>query len=306
VAIFDTGISSGCQRFFNHPVHLTDWTHDESPYDTVGHGTFITGLVAGMVRGCPGLAPDAEIVTFRVFTGAQTSYTSWFLNAFNYAMQTGVDIVSLSIGGPDHFDQPFTDKVNEVTAAGIIFVSAIGNDGLFGSVNNPADMMDVVGIGGLERNINIASFSSRGMTTSELRLPIPSYGRVKPDIVTIARDLRGPGLGFRRCISLSGTSVATPIVTGSIALLLSAVPEERRRTVVNPAAVKRALIRGAKRILDSSMYEQGAGFLDVQASLDEMLAIDEEYVNNERNEVQLQLLPFYLDFTAGRANVRRA
>lgn len=185
-------------------MHLTDWTHDESPYDTVGHGTFITGLVAGMVRGCPGLAPDAEIVTFRVFTGAQTSYTSWFLNAFNYAMQTGVDIVSLSIGGPDHFDQPFTDKVNEVTAAGIIFVSAIGNDGLFGSVNNPADMMDVVGIGGLERNINIASFSSRGMTTSELRLPIPSYGRVKPDIVTIARDLRGPGLGFRRCISLSG------------------------------------------------------------------------------------------------------
>lgn len=54
------------------------------------------------------------------------------------------------------------------------------------------------------------------------------------------------------------------------------------------------------------MYEQGAGFLDVQAALDEMLAIDEEYVNNERNEVQLQLLPFYLDFTAGKANVRRA
>lgn len=204
VAVFDTGLSS-TGGLFAHQVKMTDWTSDRSPYDRVGHGTFVAGLIAGMNPDCPGVAPDAEIITFRVFTGTQISYTSWFLDAFNYALYIGVDILNLSIGGPDHADEPFLDKVNEVTAAGVIVVSAIGNDGpLYGSLNNPADMMEVVGIGGLERNGQIASFSSRGMATHELGLPSPSYGRVKPDVVTIARDLYGPSTRNNRCLHLSG------------------------------------------------------------------------------------------------------
>ena len=57
------------------------------------------------------------------------SYTSWFLDAFNYAMYRRVHLLNLSIGGPDSADQPFVDKVREVSAAGILVVSAIGNDG---------------------------------------------------------------------------------------------------------------------------------------------------------------------------------
>ena len=57
----------------------------------------------------------------------------------------------------------------EVTAAGIIMTSAIGNDGpLYGTLNNPADQLDVIGVGGLDYADHIASFSSRGMTTWEL------------------------------------------------------------------------------------------------------------------------------------------
>ena len=41
----------------------------------------------------------------------QVSYTSWFLDAFNYAMATGMNVVNLSIGGPDYLDQPFVEKV---------------------------------------------------------------------------------------------------------------------------------------------------------------------------------------------------
>lgn len=41
----------------------------------------------------------------------QVSYTSWFLDAFNYAIATGMNVVNLSIGGPDYLDQPFVEKV---------------------------------------------------------------------------------------------------------------------------------------------------------------------------------------------------
>lgn len=62
-------------------------------------------------------------------------------------------------------DQPFVDKVNELSANGILLVSAIGNDGpVFGSLNNPADLMDVLGVGGVDANGDIATFSSRGAT----------------------------------------------------------------------------------------------------------------------------------------------
>lgn len=57
------------------------------------------------------------------------SYTSWFLDAFNYAIYRRVHVLNLSIGGPDFTDRPFVEKVWEMTSNGIIVVSAIGNDG---------------------------------------------------------------------------------------------------------------------------------------------------------------------------------
>ena len=99
------------------------------------------------------------------------SYTSWYLDAFNYAIALKLDVINLSIGGIDHLDKPFVDKVNEVTSNGIILVSAIGNDGpAYGTLNSPADLMDVIGVGGLDYNDNIATLSSRGMSTFELPL----------------------------------------------------------------------------------------------------------------------------------------
>ena len=68
-------------------------------------------------------------------------------------------------------------QVWEITSNGILMVSAIGNDGpLYGTLNNPADQNDVIGVGGIDYSDQIASFSSRGMSTWEL--PI-GYGRAK-------------------------------------------------------------------------------------------------------------------------------
>ena len=109
-------------------------------------------IIAGTNEDCPGIAPDVELYIFRLFTSNQMSYTSWFLDAFNYALYMGIDVLNLSIGGPDHKDRPFTDKIHELSATGMIIVSAIGNDGLWGSINNPGDMMDVVGVGGYDNS----------------------------------------------------------------------------------------------------------------------------------------------------------
>ena len=141
-------------------------------------------------------------------------------------------------------------------------ISAIGNDGpLYGTLNNPADQMDVIGVGGTDFNNQIARFSSRGMTTWEL----PSgYGRVKPDIVTFGSAVRGSNIRSG-CRTLSGTSVASPVVAGAVTLLLSTIEPEKKH-LVNPAMVKQALMAGATQLDKSNMFEQGAGRLDLISS----------------------------------------
>ncbi len=168
VGVFDTGIRED-HPHIRHIGERTNWTHQASLSDGLGHGSFVAGVIASQDTSCPGFAPDAEIHTFKVFTDDQVSYTSWFLDAFNYAIASKLHVINLSIGGPDFLDAPFVDKVGEVTSNGIIMVSAIGNDGpLYGTLNNPADAPDVIGVGGIDWDGAIALFSSRGMTTWEL------------------------------------------------------------------------------------------------------------------------------------------
>lgn len=60
-------------------------------------------------------------------------------------------------------------QISEVTANGMLMTSAIGNDGpYYGTLSNPADQNDVIGVGGIDYNDRIASFSSRGMSTWEI------------------------------------------------------------------------------------------------------------------------------------------
>lgn len=127
VAVFDTGLSEKHPHFKN-VKERTNWTNERTLDDGLGHGTFVAGVIASM-RECQGFAPDAELHIFRVFTNNQVSYTSWFLDAFNYAILKKMDVLNLSIGGPDFMDHPFVDKVWELTANNVIMVSAIGNDG---------------------------------------------------------------------------------------------------------------------------------------------------------------------------------
>ena len=188
VAVFDTGIAAE-HGHFEHIDERTNWTDEDQLHDGIGHGSFVSGIIASTFPQCPGFAPNASINTFRVFTNAQKSYTSWFLDSFNYAIFRKMNILNLSIGGPDWKDLPFVDKVREMQANNVIMVTACGNDGKYGTINNPADQLSVIAVGGITQNDEqIAGFQSRGMTTWELP---DGYGRVKPDIVTVGQSLYG-------------------------------------------------------------------------------------------------------------------
>lgn len=141
VAVFDTGLARD-HPHFRRVKERTNWTNEKTLDDGVSHGTFVAGVIASS-KDCLGFAPDAELHIYRVFTNNQVSYTSWFLDAFNYAILRKIHVLNLSIGGPDFLDHPFVDKVLELTANKVIMVSAIGNDGpLYGTINNPGDQSD--------------------------------------------------------------------------------------------------------------------------------------------------------------------
>ncbi|PIK53886.1 putative membrane-bound transcription factor site-1 protease [Apostichopus japonicus] len=280
IAIFDTGLSEKHPHFKNI-MERTDWTNEKTQDDGLGHGTFVAGVISSQTD-CKGFAPDAELYIFRVFTNNQVSYTSWFLDAFNYAIHRKINVLNLSIGGPDFMDRPFVDKVWELTANKVIMVSAIGNDGpLYGTLNNPADQMDVIGVGGINFEDGIAKFSSRGMTTWELP---EGNGRMKPDLVTHCSSVRGSKLDGG-CRVLSGTSVASPVVAGAVTLLLSAVSD--KNVAVNPASVKQALMASARRLPNANMFEQGHGKLDLVKAY--------QVLRNYRPQASLS--PSYIDLT---------
>ncbi|XP_054714164.1 membrane-bound transcription factor site-1 protease-like [Uloborus diversus] len=280
VAVFDTGLVK------NHPhfkkiKERTNWTNEKTLDDGLGHGTFVAGVIASN-RECLGFAPESELHIYRVFTNNQVSYTSWFLDAFNYAILKKINVLNLSIGGPDFMDHPFVDKVWELTANNVIMVSAIGNDGpLYGTLNNPADQMDVIGVGGINFEDQIARFSSRGMTTWELPA---GYGRVKPDIVTYGSSVRGSSIKGG-CRSLSGTSVASPVVAGAVTLLMSGVIH--LGGAINPASMKQALMASARRLPGVPIFEQGWGKLDLVRA----------YQALRSYRPQATLSPSYLDLT---------
>lgn len=181
-----------------------------------------------------------------------------------------------------------------MTANGIVVVSAIGNDGpLYGTLNNPADMFDTIGVGGVSPSRSMAKFSSRGMTTWELPF---GYGRFKPDITALGTSVVGSKVSDAKasksadpgCRTLSGTSVASPVVAGAAALLLSDASGERwAKGRASPAAVKQVLVESAQRFPSSNVFEQGAGQLNVTLAW-ELL---------EAYSPRASLLPPALDFT---------
>ena len=217
---------------FSHDYNWWDPTGvcGDTPCDNAGHGTHTMGTIVGGDADGPlpdiGVAPGATWIAAKgcedfdcsegsLLSAGQFVLAPTDLAGLNPDVSKRPDIVSNSWGNDDPNDQFYQATVDAWRAAGIIPVFAAGNAGPgCGSAGSPGQSEAVISVGATDKGDVIADFSSRG--------PSPS-GKVSPNVSAPGVDVISsvPGGGYE---SNSGTSMATPHVAGTIALMISAKP----------------------------------------------------------------------------------
>lgn len=193
------------------------------PYDDNDHGTHTMGTAVGAAVGgenAIGVAPGAQWIAAKVLDANGFGTDVDILEAGQWMLAPGgdaskaPDVINNSWGGGPGLDEWFRGVVQAWRAAGIAPVFANGNDGPgAGTASEPGNYPESIAVGAVDVNDQLASFSSRG--------PSP-YGEIKPELSAPGVNIRSsvPGGGYEG--GWSGTSMATPHVTGTVALLRSA------------------------------------------------------------------------------------
>ncbi|MCD1296327.1 peptidase S8 [Methanocella sp. CWC-04] len=263
VCVIDTGIDASHPDLNgNKVVAWVDYVKGQtSPYDDHGHGTHCSSTIAGTGAASSGqykgVAPEASLMGCKVLGKDGSGSNSNIIKGIDWAVKNGAQVISMSLGSSTH-SQASDDAVNNAVKAGVTVVVAAGNSGPSKkTVACPGDCESALTVGASDRNDQIASFSSRG----------PTYdGRVKPDVTNMGVGLvaaKATGTSGGKPVNqyytaMSGTSMATPMTAGTVALLLQAKPD------MTPAQVKNALTKTAKP-LGSGVPNTDYGYGRVQA-----------------------------------------
>ncbi|KAL7676867.1 hypothetical protein ACOME3_003113 [Neoechinorhynchus agilis] len=257
-------IDSGFCRYIGDNV---EFIQDFPQMFSGTHGCRINEIL-GIPRKCFGLCPMATLYLHNVFSSNKTIETELVVTALRTSMKLNVDIINLSFGGSDYLDEELTNQLNAAASNGIVIVSAVGNDGpSLGTIKSPADHPLVIGVGAFNSSSgDIAMFSSRGMTTRELAY---GSGRMKPDI--LAPGIQVDGDCLSRHHFSTGTSVSAAIITGAIALLMSAQRILKPELFVSNGGFKHILTSTCDKINNRSIMEQGCGVLNLTRAFNYLL-----------------------------------
>ena len=222
----------------------------------------IVGTGAASGGDYKGVAPGADLIVGKVLGGAEGyGQDSWVIAGMQWAAESGADVVSMSLGdsSPSDGSDPMSQAVDALSAQyGTLFVIAAGNSGPE-TISAPGAAASALTVGATDKQDELAYFSSTG--------PLACSGAMKPDIaapgvdITAARsqEMTDGGEGLYRTIS--GTSMATPHVSGAAAILAQQHPDW------TGAQLKEHLMSSAKGLADGySPYEVGTGRLDVAAA----------------------------------------
>ena len=256
VAILDTGIDADHELFGGRVQEGWDFVDDDGEADdertgldsdadgmadeTWGHGTHVAGIVAQV-------APDAEIVAYRVLDSEGTGRVFAVAAAIFDATDRGVDVINLSFG-LDHESKSkmLKDALTHAKNQHVIVVAAAGNDGL-GDKRYPAAEKDVMSVGAQHRN-------------GEQMAPFANYG----DWVEVA----APGVGVMSALpdgqfgTWSGSSMAAPFVTGQAALLAAISADEPPKKVIE--AIRKSSHKPGRG------HKVKHGLIDILGSIDEL------------------------------------
>ena len=250
VAVIDTGIDSmhvGLDDLdddnstndpkviaFYDAVNAPDKTNgtEIQAYDDQGHGTHCAGTVAGTGAPSydhPGMAPQAFLVGVKVLDAGGSGSFSTVMGGMKWTTdhrhQFNIRAASMSLGGFGAIEWTSSEEdsvnryANNMTANGITMLIAAGNTAGPGTIGTPGSAEDVITVGALDKDADntIAEYSSEGPTEEN---------RVKPNLAFIGSDVvsaqHNSGDGY---VAFSGTSMATPGVAGTVALMLQANPD---------------------------------------------------------------------------------
>ncbi|ADU50815.1 peptidase S8 and S53 subtilisin kexin sedolisin [Thermaerobacter marianensis DSM 12885] len=220
-------------------VYGYDFVHRDAtvfdPADGEEHGTHVAGIIAarpGNGEGVAGLAPGVQIMVLKVFDAKGQSDSLMVAEAIRYARRMGARIVNMSWGAPGPADPVLCQAIAE---SPMLFVAAAGNEGNDLEVNPfyPAscDAPNLITVAAADNAGQLAVFSNFGQRSVDLAAPgwsilstVPmtdERGANDPDLHPARRE---PGLGRGAYGWLSGTSMATPFVTATAALVASRYP----------------------------------------------------------------------------------
>ncbi|PSP88196.1 hypothetical protein BRC87_10055 [Halobacteriales archaeon QS_4_66_20] len=230
VAVLDTGVDA------DHPdIDLAEdgWAFfdadgnmvDADPFDPNGHGTHVSGIVAGGSSGGAhiGVAPGVDLYNAKVLDNGGTF--AQIIAGMEWAVEQGVDVINMSLGATGFFDV-YIDPVQSAIELGTLVVTSAGNSGP-GSSGSPGNVYDTFSIGASNANRDIAGFSSGDLVQTEAAWDAWWLVDVWP-INYYVPDVSAPGVSVLSSYPngsyarLSGTSMASPHTAGATALLLGA------------------------------------------------------------------------------------
>lgn len=276
VAVIDTGIDGTHPALAGKVLGGYDFVNnDNDPMDDHGHGTHVAGIIAAQSSEVTGVAPGVHLLAYKVLNAEGRGTTSGVIAAIERALDPNgdgnladhADIANLSLGDRGRPDDPLSRAVDNAVAAGMIVCVAAGNDETFHRIGSPAGAAKAITVGAStveDGEPAVAYFTSRG--------PATGSGAIKPDLLAPGRDVYSTGLhhGF---ITRSGTSMATPYVSGLAALLLEEHPGW------TPARVKAALVSTASAVADEEVMTQGTGIADLSRARTNTLVPNPVQVN---------------------------
>ncbi len=284
--------------------------HEGVPFnDEMGHGTPVTGIIAGTGEALGeqdpshatyiGIAPEADIVSWGIFS--PYGFMAQALQGFEYALENqerfGFRLITNSyggFGGAHDPEDPFNVASLEAYKAGMAVLFAAGNDGQPDAceevwINSFGNMPWALNIGATDKQARLWPFSSTGMDPRDCGEVWTHPTLVAPGAAITATKSRagwihaldavaGPDPMERDLVAqathysqASGTSFAAPMVAGVLALLLEANPE------LSPAQAYDILVETAVPLAEARPYWQaGAGMVDAGAAVEQALATDGE------------------------------
>jgi serine protease AprX len=268
-----------------------------TPYDDNGHGTHVSGIIGGLGYDSnfqkAGIAPLASLVSLKVLDQNGRGSISNLIAALNWVAVNhktyNIKVVNMSVGAGVHesyWTDPLTLAAKAVTDKGVTIVAAAGNMGRndngqlqYGAITAPGNAPWVLTVGASSTmgtnsryDDQVAGYSSSGPTAFDFGakpdLVAPGTGTVSllaqgsTFAATKGQYVVNGSSGVPQYLTLSGTSMAAPVVSGTVALMVQANPN------LTPNLIKGILQYTAQPYAGYNALRQGAGFVNTKAAVD--------------------------------------